>query len=47
MRLFLRSIRCSVTLTDGTQGYELAEEEVRISLDEFREQYADPHGGPE
>ncbi|KAA6410227.1 MAG: RNA polymerase subunit [Lasallia pustulata] len=29
------------------RGYELAEEEVRISLDEFREQYADPHGGPD
>ncbi len=30
-----------------TQGYELTEEEVRISLDDFRAQYSDPLGGPE
>lgn len=29
------------------KGYELAEEEVRISLDEFRENYTDASGGPE
>ncbi len=29
------------------QGYELAEEEVRISLDDFRAQYADSTGHPE
>lgn len=29
------------------KGYELAEEEVRISLEDFRAQYSDPLGGPE
>ncbi|KAL8652650.1 MAG: hypothetical protein Q9210_002560 [Variospora velana] len=29
------------------RGYELAEEEVRISLDEFRENYTDASGGPD
>ena len=29
------------------QGYELSEEEVRISLDDFRDKFADPHGAPE
>ena len=29
------------------QGYELAEEEVRISLDDFRERFADASGAPE
>ncbi|KAL8926377.1 MAG: hypothetical protein Q9208_002920 [Pyrenodesmia sp. 3 TL-2023] len=29
------------------RGYELAEEEVRISLDEFRENYTDGIGGPD
>ena len=29
------------------QGYELAEEEVRITLDEFREKYSDASGAPE
>ncbi|KAL8699943.1 MAG: hypothetical protein Q9201_005711, partial [Fulgogasparrea decipioides] len=28
------------------RGYELDEDEVRISLDEFREQYTDASGGP-
>lgn len=34
-------------LTALFQGYELTEEEVRISLDDFRSQYSDPLGGPE
>ena len=34
-------------LTSIYQGYELAEEEVRISLDDFRAQYADSTGHPE
>ncbi|KAL9128322.1 MAG: hypothetical protein Q9217_002977 [Psora testacea] len=29
------------------RGYELAEEEVRISLDEFREKYSDASGAPD
>ncbi|KAL8734359.1 MAG: hypothetical protein Q9166_001557 [cf. Caloplaca sp. 2 TL-2023] len=29
------------------RGYELSEEEVRISLDEFREKFADASGGPD
>ena len=29
------------------QGYELAEEEVRISLDDFRERYAHVGGAPD
>lgn len=29
------------------QGYELSEEEVRISLDDFREKFADVNGAPE
>ncbi|KAI4243945.1 MAG: hypothetical protein L6R40_003155 [Gallowayella cf. fulva] len=29
------------------RGYELSEEEVRISLDEFREKFADVNGGPD
>ncbi|MCJ1482001.1 DNA-directed RNA polymerases II 24 kDa polypeptide (RNA polymerase II subunit 5) [Schaereria dolodes] len=29
------------------RGYELAEEEVRISLDDFRSQYADTNGAPD
>ena len=29
------------------KGYELADEEVKISLEEFRAQYGDPNGGPE
>ena len=29
------------------QGYELAEEEVRISLDDFRDRFADASGAPE
>ncbi|KAI4191232.1 MAG: hypothetical protein L6R41_000279 [Letrouitia leprolyta] len=29
------------------RGYELSEEEVRISLDEFREKFTDPSGGPD
>ncbi|KAL9021137.1 MAG: hypothetical protein Q9185_001676 [Variospora sp. 1 TL-2023] len=29
------------------RGYELAEEEVRISLNEFRENYTDTSGGPD
>ena len=29
------------------QGYELAEEEVRISLDTFRDRFADASGAPE
>ncbi|KAL9009822.1 MAG: hypothetical protein Q9180_009363, partial [Flavoplaca navasiana] len=29
------------------RGYELSEEEVRITLEEFREKYSDPNGGPE
>ncbi|KAL9628785.1 MAG: hypothetical protein Q9164_007147, partial [Protoblastenia rupestris] len=28
------------------RGYELAEEEVRITLDEFREKYSDASGAP-
>ena len=28
------------------QGYELSEEEVRISLDEFRNNFSDVNGGP-
>jgi len=36
-----------VPLTTNSQGYELTEEEVRISLDDFRTQYSDPLGGPE
>lgn len=31
----------------GGQGYELSEEEVRISLDDFRDKFADINGGPE
>lgn len=34
--------------TDGdAQGYELTEDEVRISLEDFRAQYSDSLGGPE
>lgn len=29
------------------QGYELSEEEVRISLDDFRDKFADVNGAPE
>ena len=29
------------------QGYELSEEEVRISLDDFREKFGDDNGAPE
>lgn len=29
------------------QGYELSEEEIGISLDEFRERFADASGSPE
>ncbi|KAL8855604.1 MAG: hypothetical protein Q9178_007752 [Gyalolechia marmorata] len=29
------------------RGYELSEEEVRISLDEFREKFGDANGGPD
>ncbi|KAL9098971.1 MAG: hypothetical protein Q9163_005464 [Psora crenata] len=29
------------------RGYELAEEEVRITLNEFREKYSDPGGAPD
>ncbi|KAL8678154.1 MAG: hypothetical protein Q9186_005486 [Xanthomendoza sp. 1 TL-2023] len=29
------------------RGYELSDEEVRISLDEFREKFADANGGPD
>ena len=29
------------------QGYELTDDEVRISLDDFRRDYTDPSGGPE
>ena len=34
-------------LTVIPQGYELTEEEVRISLDDFRAQFSDPLGAPE
>ena len=34
-------------LTVFPQGYELTEEEVRISLDDFRAQFSDPLGAPE
>ena len=34
-------------LTCYGQGYELSEEEVRISLDEFRDKFTDPLGAPE
>lgn len=29
------------------KGYELSEEEVRISLGDFREKFGDSNGGPE
>lgn len=29
------------------KGYEIGEEEVKISLDDFRKDYADPSGAPE
>jgi hypothetical protein len=33
--------------TDMTQGYEILKEEVDISLEEFRDKFADPEGLPE
>jgi DNA-directed RNA polymerase I, II, and III subunit RPABC1 len=33
-------------LTLHHQGYELTEDEINISLDEFRSQYGDDTGGP-
>lgn len=33
-------------LTSFHQGYELTEDEINISLDEFRSQYGDDTGGP-
>lgn len=32
---------------NAVKGYELSEEEVRISLDDFREKFGDSNGGPE
>ena len=34
-------------LTISIQGYELSDDEVTITLDEFRAQYAGPNGMPE
>ncbi len=34
-------------LTCSYQGYELSEEELHISLDEFREKFSDANGAPE
>ena len=44
---FSRGISCISAYSLEIQGYELAEEEVRITLDEFRERFADPDGAAE
>lgn len=41
-----RKIR-SANAHPWAQGYELSEEEVRISLDDFRDKFADVNGAPE
>jgi hypothetical protein len=38
---------CTEKLTSQIKGYELLDEEIDISLDEFRQKYADGHGNPE
>lgn len=38
--------QAATDLTFHLQGYELTEDEINISLDEFRSQYGDDTGGP-
>lgn len=42
----LKVVQASI-LTQSDQGYELSEEELHISLDEFREKFSDANGAPE
>jgi len=43
---FSEIVQASI-LIGSYQGYELSEEELHISLDEFREKFSDANGAPE
>ncbi len=43
----LDSLNSIAPLTETRQGYELSEEEVRISLNDFKSDFSDSFGGVE